>query len=229
VANSRDGTISRIDPRTNRVVDTIEVGGSPDRVVAAAGRVWVTVQAGPAPAAAVAGETLHVVQQKDFNSTDPALLVSYGPQAAQFEYATCAKLLNYPDGAAPQGGRLVPEVAAALPTVSADGRTYTFAVRPGYRFSPPSGQPVTAYAFRRAIERVLSPRMEPDPRGVAQEMSDVVGYGAYRAGKTRHLAGVTATTRTLTIRLVRPNASLEARIAMPWFCAVPPDTPIRAK
>jgi peptide/nickel transport system substrate-binding protein len=229
VANSRDGTVSRIDPRSNRVAGTIAVGGSPDHVTVADGRVWVTVQAGALPPATAPGGTLRIVQQQDFNSTDPALLVSFGPQAAQLEYATCAKLLNYPDRAAPQGGRLGPEVAAAQPTLSADGRTYRFAVRPGFRFSPPSGQPVTAYAFRRAIERVLSPRMQPDPRGVAHEMSDVVGYGPYRAGRTRHLAGVTATARTLTIRLVRPNASLPARIAMPWFCAVPPDTPIRAK
>jgi YVTN family beta-propeller protein len=224
VADSRGASVSRIDPRTDRA-QTIPVGGSPEGVAVAAGRVWVTVQAGsPRPSKPLAGGTLRVVQQKDFGPTDPAVLASYGPQAAQLEYATCAKLLNYPDRPAPPGTRLVPEVAAALPRLSRDGRTYTFAIRPGFRFSPPSNGPVTARAFQRAIERLLSPQMRSP---FSDDIADIVGVGAYRAGRTRHIAGVTATSSTLTIHLVRPEPSFPARIAMPQLCAVPPDTPIR--
>jgi ABC-type oligopeptide transport system substrate-binding subunit len=39
---------------------------------------------------------------------------------------------------------------------------------------------------------------------------------------------VTATDTTLIIRLLRAVPSLPARLAMPFFCAVPPNTPIRA-
>jgi YVTN family beta-propeller protein len=224
VADSRGASVSRIDTRTHGV-RTIPVGGSPEGVAVDAGRVWVTVQAGsPPPSKPVAGGTLRVVQQKDFGSTDPALLSSYGPQAGQLEYATCAKLLNYPDRPAPWGMRLMPEVAAALPRRSRDGRTYTFAIRPGFQFSPPSNRPVTARAFQRAIERMLSPMMRS---GYSYDMADIVGVGAFRAGRTKHIAGVTATASTLTIRLVRPAPSLPARMAMPQLCAVPPDTPIR--
>ena len=106
----------------------------------------------------------------------------------------------YPDRAAPDGTHLVPEVAAAMPTVSADGRTYTFTVRPGFRFS--SGAPVTARSFRRALDRFLSPRM---PNGLHSLFADVVGFRAYESGRSTRLAGVTATARTLTIRLVRPS------------------------
>jgi YVTN family beta-propeller protein len=226
VANSGDGTVSRIDPHVNRVVHTIVVGGSPDHVAVAAGRVWVTVQAGVAPVGTAAGGTLRIVQQTDFNSTDPALMASYGPQAAQFEYATCAKLLDYPDQRSPQGTRLVPEVAAAMPAISADGRTYTFAVRPGFRFS--SGRPVTAHAFRHALERFLSPAVH-DPASIDFVFADVVGYAAYHSGTAPHLAGVTATDKTLTIRLERRDPALPVLMAMPYLCAVPPDTPIRAK
>jgi YVTN family beta-propeller protein len=225
VANSRDGTVSRIDPRSNRVIQTITVGGSPDQVVVSAGRVWATVQAASLPTSEVLGGAVRIVQQKDFNSTDPALMGSYGPQAAQLEYATCAKLLNYPDRAAPDGTHLVPEVAAAMPTVSADGRTYTFTVRPGFRFS--SGGPVTARSFRRALERFLSPRMN-DPNGLHSLFADVVGFRAYESGRSTRLAGVTATASTLTIRLVRPSPTLTTRIAIPELCAVPADTPVRA-
>ena len=42
-----------------------------------------------------------------------------------------------------------------MPAVSDGGKTYTYRIRPGSRFSPPSNQPVTAAAFRHAIERSL--------------------------------------------------------------------------
>jgi virginiamycin B lyase len=41
VANELDGTITRIDPGTNHVVETIRVGGSPHDLVVAGGEVWV--------------------------------------------------------------------------------------------------------------------------------------------------------------------------------------------
>ena len=226
VANSVDGTVSRIDPRSDRVVATITVGGSPAHVVVAAGKVWVTVQTGSAPGAPAPAGTLRVVQQRDFNSTDPALLGSYGPQASQLAYATCARLLDYPDRPAPQGTRLAPEIAAAMPTVSANGRTYRYTVRSGFRFS--SGQPVTGLAFKTAIERYLSPKMH-DPGGIDFIFAGIVGYRAYEAGRARHLAGVSATDTTLTVRLLRPDPALPARLAIPSLCPVPPDTPISAK
>lgn len=46
VANSGDGTVSRIDPATNRVVATIGVGGHPSRLTADSGVVWVATGEG---------------------------------------------------------------------------------------------------------------------------------------------------------------------------------------
>ena len=57
-----------------------------------------------------------------------------------------------------QDYRLVPEVATALPAVSRDGKTYTFTIRKGYRFS--TGAPVTARNYARAIGRVVNPAMQ---------------------------------------------------------------------
>ena len=37
------GTVSRIDPETNAVVATIEVGPRPDHIAAGEGGVWVAV------------------------------------------------------------------------------------------------------------------------------------------------------------------------------------------
>jgi YVTN family beta-propeller protein len=43
VANRGDGTVSRIDPGTGRVVRTIKVGKGVDGVAAGEGAVWVSV------------------------------------------------------------------------------------------------------------------------------------------------------------------------------------------
>ena len=45
VANTEAGTISRIDPATNEVGDTIELGAAPAGLVVANGLLWVSVQA----------------------------------------------------------------------------------------------------------------------------------------------------------------------------------------
>ena len=89
--------------------------------------------------------------------TDPA--VAYITSAWQVEYATCAKLLNYPDAPNPEGSRLVPEIAAGMPTVSEDGLTYTFHIRNDFAFSPPASGVVTAQSMKYTFERTLSHQM----------------------------------------------------------------------
>ena len=84
----------------------------------------MSVQA-PPPAQPSGGRAV-VSVPRFITDFDPA---AYGPafDAAQILYATCAMLLNYPDEPGAAGLRLIPEAARALPTVSTDGRTYTFA------------------------------------------------------------------------------------------------------
>jgi peptide/nickel transport system substrate-binding protein len=223
VANSRDGTVSRIDPSTNQVTRTIPVGGSPQRVVVGGGRVWVSVER-PLSVYASGGVVRVDAPAQIIASLDPAL--AFDPWSWSILYTTCAKLLNYPDRPAPAGSRLEPEVAAALPTSLDGGRTYRFAIRKGFRFSPPSNEPVTAETFRYAIERTLSPRINSPARSYA---ADIVGVAAYEAGHARHISGVSVTGNRLTIRLTHPAPDILARLALPFFCAVPRDTPVNPK
>jgi YVTN family beta-propeller protein len=44
VVNSKAGTLSRIDPETDEVEDTVELGNAPSGIVFADGLIWVTVQ-----------------------------------------------------------------------------------------------------------------------------------------------------------------------------------------
>jgi YVTN family beta-propeller protein len=224
VADSGDGTVDRIDPdpARPRVLATIPVGGRPQALAVAGGHVWVTVDARVIPRTPTGGGTLRIDAVYDVDFMDPGL--AYGPLSWQLEYATCAKLVNYPDRQGAAGVRLVPEVAQSLPAISDGGRTYVFTVRRGFRFSPPLGTPVTAQTFKAAIERSL--RLSPAAdTPVAEQLADVVGVRAFLAGRAGHVSGVVARGNTLTIHLSAPVPDLTSRLAQPFFCAVPPDTP----
>ena len=110
---------------------------------------------------------------------DPQL--AYITTAWWLEYATAAKLYNYPDRNGPSGSVLVPEVASRF-TVSNGGRTYTFFIRKGFRFS--DGEPVTARSFKRAINRVANKDLNSPGGGVHPHRSvPKLGRNGHRRGE----------------------------------------------
>lgn len=149
-----------------------------------------------------------------FDYIDPAL--AYRPASWRLIDTTCARLMTYAD----KGYRPVPEVAAAHPRVSRDGRTWTFALRSGFRFS--DGTPVRASAFARAIARTLAPGVASPGISYTRE---IVGAADVRAGRTASPAGVVARGTRLVVRFRRPVADFPAQTTMPFFCAVPPTLP----
>jgi YVTN family beta-propeller protein len=222
VASGGAGKLVRIDQRTNRVTATVKVGGSPQSLAVASGKVWVSVQ--PPPPAQPSGGTAVVSVPSFVTTLDPA--VAFNGGASPVLEATCAMLLNYPDEAGPGGLSLVPEAARSLPAVSKNGRVYTFTIRPGLRFSPPSNQLVTAQTFKHTIERSLSPHMSSDGQPPGQLfLGDVVGARAYMAGTARTISGIAAHGDRLTIHLTDRAPDLPAQLAVQVFCAVPTDTP----
>jgi ABC-type transport system substrate-binding protein len=144
----------------------------------------------------------------DIDYADPAL--SFYVPTWQIEYATCSRLVNFPDAPAPAGSVLQPEIAAGLPTVSPDGLTYTFTLRDDYFFSPPSGEKVTATHFKHAIDRLQSPMMNSPARQFMTDFAQVVAVN----------------DNTLTITLDQPSGDLLARLTMPFFCPLPTSVPI---
>jgi ABC-type transport system substrate-binding protein len=145
----------------------------------------------------------------------------------QFMYATCANLLAYPDAGGRAGSVLRPEIAAAMPKVTNGERTYTFRIRPGFRFSPPSNEPLTALTFSHTLERSLSPKNQFSAGPFWA--SDIAGVSPYRAGTARHISGVSAHGNTLKITLVRPAGDFLTRLSMLAFCPVPLSVPVHTK
>jgi peptide/nickel transport system substrate-binding protein len=173
-------------------------------------------------AGAQKGGTLRVnISDGDFEYTDPGL--AYDTLAWSMLYQTNLMLLNFPDQNGAAGSKLVPEAATAFPTVSADGKTYTYTIKSGLKFS--DGSPVTAAAYQRAIYRSLSPQMKQgSPVAVNINLDTIIsGASDFVAGKTQSISGVKAAGQKLTITLTRPTPYFVSLLAMPWFGAVKPD------
>jgi ABC-type transport system substrate-binding protein len=191
-------------------------------IVAPVAALALLVTGGSAAAEEPPPTTLRVELRADIDYVDPAL--AYYVPTWTIMYATCAKLVNYPDLPAPEGGQLQPEVASAMPTISADGKTYTFELRDDFVFSPPSNESVTAAHFKWAIDRALNRQMNSPAQPFFE---DIVGAEDVIAGTTNSTSGVVAEGNTLRITLVRPIGDFLARLAMPFSCPLPLSVPVQ--
>jgi ABC-type oligopeptide transport system substrate-binding subunit len=168
-----------------------------------------TAKSSHSGAVGATGGTMNVDFFTDVDYTDPAL--DYLSTGWEIEYATCLKLLNYPDANGPKGGQLTPEAAAGFPKVSNSGKTYDFTVNASFtKFS--NGQPVTAASFKAAFDRDADPKMQSP---ALPFFSDVVG------SDKSPVSGVKVKGSHLIVNLTKAAPDFLARMAMPFFCAVP--------
>lgn len=169
------------------------------------------------------GGTLRLnISNTDYEFMDPAL--AYDSLGWVTLYAVNMQLLNYPDKPAKAGGnRLYAEAATGFPKVSSDGKTYTFTVRSGLKFS--DGSPLTAAAFARAFVRACHPDMASPAIAFT---SNVAGCSNFNE-KKGPLTGVRAKGQTLTIKLVNADPTFVSQASMPFFAAVKPNMPINPK
>ena len=177
--------------------------------------------------ALAAGEEI-VVETSQFSPASPTQWIDYSVANTQAAWllnsVTCLKLLDYDD----ETGALVPEAAEAMPTVSPDGRTYTFTVRARPVAPGESSEPVTAESFKRAIERATSPWMAanispttPPARPFVAGIEGSIDF--YQ--ETDPFSGIQASGNVLTIQLSSPDSTFPKRISMPFFCATRSDAP----
>src|SRR5262249_44714153 len=148
--NTVGGTVTLIDTRTDGVRRTTQIGADPASLAGQGRQLWVGAVGS---LASHRGGTLRVLSQggDSFDSIDPGAAVRVS--AWQVLTTTNDGLLAFRHAGGPAGLTLVPDLAASLPVVSDEGRTYTFQLRKGIRYS--DGRPVRARDFRYALERQL--------------------------------------------------------------------------
>ncbi|TMK97085.1 MAG: hypothetical protein E6G34_13255 [Actinobacteria bacterium] len=167
------------------------------------------------------GGTVTVLFGTAPDSLDPGM--AYTTQALEPDQTAYIPMTTYAHVAGVEGGKLIPGLATALPTISADGKTYTMTMRPGLVFS--NGRPVKASNFTYGIERALK-----IPWGGSSFITaNIVGAEAYASGKAKTISGITANDATgqITIKLIAPYGAFDNVLAFPSFAPVPKGTPFK--
>ena len=128
-------------------------------------------------------------------------------------------LLVYQHVAGPAGGASIPGLAAALPTISSDGKTYTMTLRKNLVYS--NGAPVKASDFTHPIERALKLNWGGD----SFYTGNIIGATAYTKG-AKTISGITTDNATgkITIHLLAPYGAFENVLAFPSSGFVPAGT-----
>lgn len=131
-------------------------------------------------------------------SMDPSLITSALDQdVVQKIYAGLVKEV-YDD--ATGKFKVVPDLAAGMPTISKDGLVYTFKIRPDAKFS--DGTPVTAQDVIWSYTRVVDPKAQS---GAAYYMYPIKGASDYANGKAKSVSGLKALDdHTVQITLAAP-------------------------
>jgi oligopeptide transport system substrate-binding protein len=157
----------------------------------------------------IRGGTLRVAMPSDIRSLDPAIAYDY--DSIPLTRLLFRGLLEYDDEST-----LVPGQASDY-SISLDGKTYTFHLKPDTKFA--NGREVEAQDYVFSFERILNPVTDSPGQGF---FTDIEGAPEFAAGKTNHVSGLSAPDkRTLIIRLQKPLYTFRYILAMPFATVVP--------
>jgi peptide/nickel transport system substrate-binding protein len=155
-------------------------------------------------------------------SADPGL--DFTTQGNELYSVVDTPLLTFARGVQGVGGsKIIPALAQALPTVSNGGKTYTFMLRPGLKYS--NGTAIKASDVTYAVERDIK-----IPWQAASFVSAYIAGGtAYANGKAKTISGITTDDATgkIVVNLVAPFAPIEDIFALPGTAPVPSSTPMK--
>jgi YVTN family beta-propeller protein len=214
-ADARDDAIIRIDSRSAVVTRRIEVGGSPQALALTGGQLWLAAGASPRMHR---GGTLRL-QLPFVQSIDPAF--ASAPDELTLDSMVYDGLVTLRRVGGTAGAAIVADLATGVPRPAADGKSYTFTLRPGLRYA--SGAPVRTVDFRHALERALKSSQ------ASSYYDGILGANAcVRKPTTCDLSRGVATdevTRTITFQLTAPDADFLYKLALPYAAAIPSGTP----
>jgi peptide/nickel transport system substrate-binding protein len=131
-------------------------------------------------------------------------------------------LLSYKGVPTAEGGAILhPDLATSMPTVSDDGLTWTFRLKPGLHYAPPlQNVEIKAQDIIRALEREANPTASAG--GYSFYYSVIEGFDAYAAGQADSISGLEAPdAATLRVHLVRPTGDLGERFALAATAPIP--------
>ena len=214
--------LTALDPQTGRIVRSVRIGSLPAAIGSDGRRLFVAADAGPA---AHRGGTLRIVAFGHPDTIDTA--VGFSVMTVQIAQATNDGLVGFERANGAAGYRVVPDLAVRLPRPSADGRTYTFQMRRGIRYS--TGQLVEPQDIRTGLERMFRLRTTINDK-VEYLYRHIVGAG--RCLKTpvrcdlRRGIVTDDSAFTVTFRLNTPDPDFLDELALPFASAVPAGAPL---
>ncbi|MCX4789116.1 ABC transporter substrate-binding protein [Streptomyces sp. NBC_01221] len=113
-------------------------------------------------------------------------------------------------------GQVVP-VLAESKQVSDDGKTWTFKIKAGTKFS--NGEVVDAESFIRGWNRVAQKKAASD---VAYHMAGIAGFADVQGGKADKMSGLSAPdANTLEVKLSEPDFEFDTKTTHTVFSPVP--------
>ena len=213
VAAGRGGNVLRIDPATGSM-RAVAVGNEPAEIAIVGGDAWVTVLPG---SASHRGGTLRLALPSVDVPYSPDPTRFSGPPQWQLLSLTNDGLVTYRKAGGLAGADLVPDLATAIPEPTDGGRTYTFRIRKGIRYS--NGDLVRPADFRRGIERT----MRSGNPYLANQYAGIVGAArcGVHACDLRHGIVADREAGTVTFHLSSPDSDFLYKLAFSMASAVP--------
>ncbi|WP_062349040.1 ABC transporter substrate-binding protein [Herbidospora yilanensis] len=180
------------------------------------------------------GGMLRVVGSGDVDHLDPSS--SYTVVAYNLGRTWTRQLVTYPAGSdISVAGTVVADVAAALPKVSDDGKTYTFTLRPDVMWNTSPPRPIVAADFERGLKRLANP-VQPSG-GISYYTQTIEGFqefftafqkqpktaaGMAKFMNSTRIKGVQAVNpTTLKIQLTAPASDFLNIMALGFASAAP--------
>jgi len=165
------------------------------------------------------GGTLSIGWNGEIQWLDPAL--GYDVTSWPAERLVFEPLLAYDAGTT-----IVPLLADGMPTVSSDNRTYTFKLHSGVNFVNEDGsvlRPMTADDVAYSINRVLNPKLKPNPSPVQSGFfGNIEGADAVIGGTATTASGIKVVDpATIAFTLVKPDQTFLNVMATPFASIVP--------
>ena len=167
------------------------------------------------------GGTIRLLARSAAGTLDPH--INYTDQGWQMYQPVYDGLVIFRKAEGKDGFSVVPDLAEALPTVSNDGKTFTFKLRKGIKFS--NGQDLGVKDVVASFQRIFK---------ISGPTSGTFYAGLVGADKcladTKSCTlegGVVAdeAAGTITLNLTKPDAELLYKLALPHAVILPADTP----